>query len=364
MFKELKKRTILNMIWIFFICLASGVLCLATGFKDAITVLKGATDITNASIKTIKNTDYAEITLDKYNVYGCFSEQYSSESSSKVESYYYLVVVGDDYDARFMAVEVDAKDYNKMLKIEDEYTAMDNGEDLGTTTTVVVKGKLTSMKSELYTNFKECLIDTYNYGYSDIKIVSLNLVVDEGSLSFSDTILFLVGIILIIVSLIALIITFTNIPLAKLKKQLEAQGPAYMEYVENDFMNATNYGKFRIGKEFTFFVKGMKCIIIPNSEIVWAYPTKTTHKTNGLKTGTSYSVKVFTIYKKAYELPTSDDDKTNEVIDVYSSLTDTIVLGYDVSLEQMYAKRFNEFLDIAYNNHNYGEKENENDINE
>lgn len=97
--------------------------------KDALTYLKGATDITEASVAKIKDTDYAEITLDKYNLYGCYSEQYSKSGSSKtVSDYYYLVLVGDDNDMRLMGVKVKAKNRSKLNKIEEEYTAMDNGE--------------------------------------------------------------------------------------------------------------------------------------------------------------------------------------------------------------------------------------------
>lgn len=363
MFKELKKRAVRNMVWVVMICLVAGAICIAADYKNALIVIKGAKDITNASVKTIRDAEYAEIKLDKNNVYGCFSELYSGDSKSKAEAYYYLVLVGDENDSRLMAVKLKAKNYNKMQKIEEEYTAMDNGEDLGRTTTVVIKGKLTAMESEPYSHFKDTIIDTYDYDYSDIPMITLNLMVDEGNPSFFDVVLFYIGVIMIAGSVVALILTATGVTLTKVKKQLETKGPGYIDYVEKDFMGAVNYGKFRVGKEFTFFIKGMSCVIIPNSEIVWAYPVKTTHKTNGIKTGTTYNVKVFTINKKSYMLPTDGETKANEVIDVYCGLTDTIVLGYDPELMRMYSKRFDEFLNITYKNHTYGIKENQSDMN-
>ena len=109
MFKEIIKRETRNAILTLIFCMVAGGFLFVCFGKDALTYLKGATDITEASVAKIKDTDYAEITLDKYNLYGCYSEQYSKSGSSQtVSDYYYLVVVGDDNDMRFMGVPAPA----------------------------------------------------------------------------------------------------------------------------------------------------------------------------------------------------------------------------------------------------------------
>ena len=40
-------------------------------------------------------------------------------------------------------------------------------------------------------------------------------------------------------------------------------------------------------------------------------------------------------------------------------LTDTIVLGYDDGLNGLFSRNFDEFLNIAYKNHIYGDKSNQ-----
>ncbi|MDY2607048.1 MAG: hypothetical protein SOV90_03845 [Lachnospiraceae bacterium] len=47
--------------------------------------------------------------------------------------------IKNDNDMRLMGVKVKAKNRSKLKKIEEEYTAMDNGEDSDTTTTLKIK---------------------------------------------------------------------------------------------------------------------------------------------------------------------------------------------------------------------------------
>lgn len=361
MFKEIKKRATRNAILTLIFCIVAGGFLFVCFGKDALTYLKGATDITEASVAKIKDTDYAEITLDKYNLYGCYSEQYSKSGSSQtVSDYYYLVVVGDDNDMRFMGVKVKAKNRSKLKKIEEEYTAMDNGEDTGTTTTLKIKGKLTKMESKPYVHFKQTISQSYDFSYSELDSVTLNLMVVDGTVNVGELVFCLAGVVIILVGIITMIIAASGVTVNKFKNELESRGPGYIDYVEQDFINAVKFTKtVRIGREFTFLIKGTKCVMIPNNEIVWAYPVKTTHRTNGIKTGSTHSVKLLNNRKKEFILPADNADQANDIIDLYANMTDTIVLGYDDGLNGLFARNFDEFLNIAYKNHIYGDKNNQ-----
>ena len=357
MFKEMKRRAAKNMILPIVICVILGGIFIGLGARHSLMLLKGAKDITNASVKEIRNTDYAEIELDKYNLYGCFSEEYKTSNGNKItDAYYYLVLVGDDSDKRFMAVKVNAKDYSKLMKIEQEYTDLDNGVESDERTILKVKGEVTKMKGDVYTHFKSTM-QTYDYTEDDIPFITLNLIVDNSSISLAELVFTALGVLIIIIPILMIIYALSIGSVRKLEKELNSKGMGYLEKVENDYMNSEKFGNnLRIGKHFTFVIKGLKNVVIPNEEIIWAYNAKTTHRTNGIKTGTTFAIVIVNVEKKTFNANMKNENTANAVLALYASLTDTIVLGYDVQFKIMINSNLEEFLNITYRNHIYGEK--------
>ncbi|MCI5602295.1 MAG: ribosomal L7Ae/L30e/S12e/Gadd45 family protein [Clostridiales bacterium] len=216
------------------------------------------------------------------------------------------------------------------------------------------------MESQPYLHFKQTITESYDFSYSELDSITLNLMVVDGTVNVGELVFCLAGVVIILVGIIIMIVAASGVTVNKFKKELESRGPGYIDYVEQDFVNAVKFTKtVRIGREFTFLIKGTKCVMIPNNEIVWAYPVKTTHRTNGIKTGSTHSVKLLNNRKKAFILPADNADQANDIIDLYTNMTDTIVLGYDDGLNGLFARNFDEFLNIAYKNHIYGDKSNQ-----
>lgn len=203
----MKKRSMKSAVVKLIIFLVIGIGLISYSAKGAFVYFRGPKDITNASIDTIKNTEYAKITLDKNNLYGCFSEEYEkSNNTSKKKAYFYLVVVGEGNDIRFMAVKVRTKYYDTLKKIEKEYTALDNGKDTGTTTTLVVKGRIKEMDAVPYKHFKNTIMETYDFDEDTIPLITLDLVVVQNFVNSIDIMLFILGIIVIIAGIIVYVI--------------------------------------------------------------------------------------------------------------------------------------------------------------
>ena len=96
-----------------------------------------------------------------------------------------------------------------------------------------------------------------------------------------------------------------------------------------------------------------------NDEIVWAYQKTTTHRTNGIKTGTTYSVVLNAINKKKYEaqhifekrqfdISAAGESGALEILEYINEVMPWVVLGYDNDLSRLYNKDCKSFLDIRY----------------
>lgn len=343
MIKEMKKKILRKTIVVAILLVLAGGVLVGLMANGAMPFLASKTDIYDASIKKIKNTTYAEVEIDKYNLYGCFGSE-----SGESKAYYCALLVGDEDDARLMAVKVDAKYEDELDKIEQEYTDLDNGIDSDERTVIKVKGKLEKMTGSKYSYFKDFIMD-YGYTESEVPFVSLNLCLTKGEFNM-EVICFFIGILLIISAIVVVIYVLATGCLGKLRKQLKNMSEAEQQIMDNDYLNAAKVGKnIRIGREYTFMINTIGVVVIANKDLVWAYPNKVQHRTNGIPTGTTYSVMLYDINKKNYALSADDEDMCQAIMGVYASISDKILLGYDDSYMNMFRSDFNRFLSLAYN---------------
>lgn len=349
MLKQMKKRAMKDAVIGSIIIFIVAAIVMAVGLSYGL--FENKTDITSAKIVDIKKTEYAEIEIDKYNLYGIFSEKYQTNNGNKTTTdYYCLILVGDQNDAiRFMAAKVPAKYEDKLNKIQEEYTELDEGVDSDDRTVIKLQGKLVKMdkSGELYEYFK-AFVEEYDYTEEEIPLITLNLCLEPQSQSTGITfiviavILFVIGIIFILISVL-----FSN---RKVIKKINAMDAAEAAKLEYDFQSAYQVNKkLKIGKECTYIVSGFSSKLVINSEIIWAYLNKIDHRTNGIHTATSYNIVLYDINKKKYTISVANENTAQDVLHKYSEISDKIVLGYDKKYQTMISKNLDEFLNIAYN---------------
>lgn len=349
MIKEMKKTIFRNTLIIVFVLLIAGIILTAVSFDGAMAVLGPKKNIYDASVGKIKDANNAKIEIDKYNLYGCFTEEYSeTKGVKKTTAYYCLILVGDDSDPRFMAVKVDAKYKDKLDKIEEEYTDLDNGIDSDDRTVITVKGKLQKMDGQLYKYFKDFIME-YEYTEEDLPFVSLNLCLEDKGVN-GQTIFFILGGIAILIAVIILVYVLVTGGVSKVKKQFQGMAQEEIERIDNDYLNAACISKHvKIGMYYTFIMSTMKGTVIRNDELVWAYTSKVTHRTNGIPTGTTYSVIVYDVNGKSYSLPSKNEQMCQEILNRYSQISNKMIIGYDDEYMQLFRTDFKRFLSIAYN---------------
>ncbi len=96
------------------------------------------------------------------------------------------------------------------------------------------------------------------------------------------------------------------------------------------------YG-FRISRDFFMAPCGVKTIFFESRELLWTYLVTTTHRTNGIKTGTTYSIKLNLRDGKSYDISLTKA-QVEELLQVIARRLPYVFVGYDKELEKAYRK--------------------------
>ena len=83
---------------------------------------------------------------------------------------------------------------------------------------------------------------------------------------------------------------------------------------------------------------------------MWTYQNTTTHRTNGIKTGTTYSVVYFVEgYKNSLNIDVPNEAAAQEILRRLNTTCPWIVVGYSDELKSLFNKNRAEFLQLRYN---------------
>ena len=96
-------------------------------------------------------------------------------------------------------------------------------------------------------------------------------------------------------------------------------------------------------------MQGSRAHILVNSKIIWAYQRTTTHRTNGIKTGTSYEIVFYDINKKRTSIAVSSESNVQDALQHINNMMPWVVVGYQDEIFRLYQKEFQEFLKLRYN---------------
>lgn len=362
MFEELKKRSIKKRMFPAILLLIIGGVALVFLFPKVMGAIKGNVAFETLSPDEIKENLLVEVTLDAN--FGCYIEEYEENTQThytRTTDLYYVIWTGDANatDYRYMGIKVPASDEKKMEAMAE---ATYNNESCDP---IKYSGEIQKMPAEDYDFLREYFMgaglteeefEEYTLPYFiNTEVVPVNSAVVSCTFAVFALFLVLIGIWMIISAV-------RGGRLKTFKKELADAGIGEAE-ADREYQSAHILLKpddFRIGRKLTFYINGSKPHVILNDEIVWAYQKTTTHRTNGIKTGTTYSVVINTINKKKYEservfvkkqseISVAGEKKALETLEYIGQTMPWVLIGYDNDLYRLYNKDCQSFLDIQYN---------------
>lgn len=354
MFEELRKISFKKSLFLTILLLIAGVALSLFNAGNAFFAATGYADFASLSPDEIKNQ---LVDVELWETFGCYMESGSEDTSTHrvtITDYNYIIYTGGvndvDVEYKYMSIKVPKKYGDKMETMtENTYNGL-------ITSPLSFSGKIKKLDSEEYEYFEDFWKEA---GFTADEIEDMTLpyyieTTDSKGIQQAFYIgLFLIGLALIVWGIFRIFKAARGSYLDSFRKDIASIGCT--EYtVESDFSLADSHAKnnaIKIGRLFTYY--NMKTAIpraIPNTKIMWAYQSTTTHRTNGIKTGTTYAVTVLAEgYKSPISISVANEATAQQILQKLNTSFPWIIVGYSDDLCKLYKKDLAQFLSLKYN---------------
>lgn len=350
MFEELKKKALKSSLVLSIILIIIGAVMVGLMATNMYHVVFGYADFEKLEPDEIKS-QLVEYEMD--NNFGCCIERYEYNTEThyrKTTSLYYVIWTGDENaeDYRFMAIKV-APSYEKRME-----KMADNTANWLTSDPINVQGKIKKLNKEEYGYFVEYFEDA-GWSKEEIEEGTLPYYIDcfesKTTANVGYTVVFVLGLAFLAWGIVRIVKACNGGYLKKVRKDIANAG--YSESaIESDYASATELSKksiLRVGRLMTYFMSGSDGRAIPNNKMVWAYMNTITHRTNGIKTGTTYNVQIETEGAGTFTVAVDKEATALEVLKKINETLPWVVVGYSDDLKALYKKNRAEFLNLRYN---------------
>lgn len=351
MLEKLKKKSIQKSWFGLLVLLAIGIVLIWLEFSNIVSLMRGHIQFETLEPDEINGSLVVDASIDTN--FGAYLEEYEKNTKTnytRTTNLYYVIWTGDEYaeDFKYMGIKVPASEESTMEAIA-EATYYEEYID-----PVTYSGAINKMTNEEYKYFKEYFMDS-GWTEEEVEEYTLPYYISVGALTGGSAVaayvIMAIGIVLVIIAIWRFIFVLSGGCLKTIRKEMEEIGVSEHE-LEYEYESAKLINKgndFRVGKRVTFFMLGSKAHVVSNAKIVWAYQKNTTHRTNGIKTGTTYEIVFKNYERKNFQISIPNEQTGQELLQYLNDTMPWIVIGYDNDLNNLYQKDYQIFLQIRYN---------------
>ncbi len=349
MYEEVKKKVFKSSLFLTILWFIIGGVLVGIMANNMWCILFGYTDFTTLAPEEMK---HQLVTYDMEANFGSYMEEYEYNKDTNrrtTTDLYYIIRTGDETaeEFRYMTVKVPASMEKQMDQMAETTFAGYYSDP------ITITGRIEKLSEEEYGYFVEFFVEI---GWSEEEIAEATLpyYIDSYNKSYAETgfiLLFSVGVFFLVWGIIRLIKAFNGGYLKKLKKDIAKSG--YNEVtIESDYNRTIPVKEkdvFRVGRLMTYFMLGADVRAIPNNKIVWAYMNTTVHRTNGIKTGTTFDVHIETDGAGGFSIGVDKEEMALRVLKQMEEQLPWVIVGYSDELKKLYCKNREEFLNLRYN---------------
>ena len=350
MFEKLKKKSVTKSLVSVIILMVIGIILIVVEFSNFRSLING-----HVQFETLKPDEINEDLIVDASItvnFGAYMEEYEEDTTTHVTrttDLYYVIWTGDedDEDFRYMGIKVPAADENEMEAMAEATYNYEYSDPME------YSGAINKMTDEEYRYFKECFLES-GFTEQEMEDYTLPYYIDAGALvggaAITVYIILGIGILLVLIGIIRLVLALSGNGLKAIRKELADAG-FNENNVDYEYEGARLFAKgndVRIGKKLTFFMLGSKPHVVLNEKIVWVYQRTTTHRTNGIKTGTTYEVVLNTYEKKTFHISVPKENVSLEILQYMNESMPWVVVGYNDDINNLYYKDYENFLQLCY----------------
>jgi len=350
MLEKLRKKSILKTVPLVIFFCAAGILCIVLEFANVMALLKGHVAFETLEPEEIRDHIIVDASIDVN--FGAFLEEYEKNTKTNVTrttNLYYIIWTGSEESENFgyMGIRVPPSDEKKMEAMADATYEGIYSEP------IQYSGVISKMDEEEYGYFKKYLEES-GWSAEEIEQYALPYYISAGTLTGGTAatayIIAGLGAVSLLFGIGMLIHAMAGGKLKSFKKQLETIGlsesEAELEYNCSRLFDKSN--DLRISNRLTFFTFA-KPSVIANDKVVWVYLQTITHRTNGIKTGTTYELLFYTLNNsKAVHIAVSNENIGNEVLQYIQQIIPRAVIGYSDELHTLFQRDYQGFLQLEY----------------
>lgn len=352
MLEELKKKSLKSSLALSIILIIVGLALVIWQVPNIFYMLGGYVQFENLEVDEIKD-QLVKINVDT--VWGCYLEEYSENTSTHhrtTTNLYYITWTGGKYatDFRYIIIKVPVKYQNRMDEIwENTYNDIYSSP-------LILTGKIEKLSAEDYDYFEEYFIEDQDFTQEEFESMTspyyINIYASAASQNGVYLVLFFVGVALIVYSILRIIKAATGGYLMSFQKSYQEAG--YSETaIDSDMNSAVNYLKkntIKLGRLCIYDLQGTVPKAVPVTKILWAYQNTTTHRTNGIKTGVTYSINIYSEgHSKVHIISVPDEATAQDILHNMDRMYPWVVVGYTEDLKKMFFKDHSQFLQLRYN---------------
>lgn len=350
MFETLKKKSFKKSLFTSVLWIVIGAALLIICGPRAFHAVTGYQNFLELKPEEIKPGQIVEV--DLYATLGCYAEMYEQKEGSsykKTTDLYYAIFTGDenDEDYRIMSVKVPAILEKDMEKLYNDYW------DDGIADTVYLCGTIKKLNDKEYSYFGD-VIDAY--GEENTLPYYIDCYTGKTAIDIFNIIGVIGGAALLVYGIIRIVNGSKNGFLKKFLKDIADAG--YTDsMIDSDYnrgisfpMTSSKDDSIKIGRLMTYYFDGAAPRALPNNKIMWAYQNTTTHRTNGIKTGTTYSVTVIVErVSTAYTISVANEAAAQNILKTMNQMFPWVITGYSEDLKKLLHSNRDQFVALRYN---------------
>lgn len=355
MLETLKKNSFKKSIPLSLILIACGLVLAVWNFSSAYYALTGYVRFEDLKPEELSN-QLVEANVNI--VWDCYLEEGTKNTSTNrttINYYWYIIATGDEYamEYSYLGIKVPKNLGDQMDEIMNYY--YDN--NLPYPDSLRITGKVKKLSGKNFDYFHDFFTDDdflTEEEFQDYTIpyyIDVNLNLDKTKYFY--IVLFLAGAALVVWGIIRIIRGAQGSFLQRFIADYQGAGLTDSA-VESDINSAVSFTKrdtIKIGRLCTYYdLYGAIPRAIPNSKILWAYQNTTTHRTNGIKTGVTYSVMIYVDGRKdAFNIGVPDETTAQNMLTRINDTLPWVVVGYSDDLKKTFSKDRAQFLELRYN---------------
>lgn len=335
MIQQLKKKMMPSKLIPALIVLAAALALTVYVAPSILLLIRGPVDLYSLHIDEMEGA-YVEADVDMLIDWYAETVQSKSGSPDKTTHREYLMPVLDGIiGLEVPAVKMsDAKAVMNATNrwLEDENTPWDGS-------VVSVVGTIQRMDEETQGYYYD-ILEAYGMTEAD-KATCPPLVLRYGSVGALEpgmhNLLFIIDGVLLLIGIVMLVQALTGSSLKQVKAYCAAlPDPEGAQAQLETFYNETpEENGLRLDRRWILYAKGGSAWLLAADDVTWVFGTTTTHRTNGIPTGKSYSVTVCSASekksKRRHSIPVGSEDAGHELMLRMSRYYPDAIYGYDAA---------------------------------